>query len=232
MTETAPAATAAKAVAGAFLRHILAALGIWLVRNGMLDQQAADSATGPIADYILGAGIASGAAGWSMFRARLMHSRWVQAWLAPARPLLAVAPPIPLSSPVQPRSNPMTIKTFIVKAEETALAALKTAGTILEHFVVSEVQSLVAEVKTTPLGTTAMNIVSALTAHSGSGEEKMEMLIASVTPALTKLKAAGGLNSLGASIEDFAKEFGQSVYNDFKAASAPLVLKAADELHA
>ena len=28
-----------------------------------------------------------GAAGWAGIRARVMHSRWVQAWIAPAKPL-------------------------------------------------------------------------------------------------------------------------------------------------
>ena len=60
-----------------------------LVARGYVDQQTGDSATGPIADYVLGAGLAIGAAGWSVFRARLMHARWVQAWIAPAKPLPA-----------------------------------------------------------------------------------------------------------------------------------------------
>ena len=89
----APAASAAKAIAGALVRHLIGWTGIWLVRNGLVDQQTADSATGPIADYVLGAGLAIGAAGWAAFRARATHWRWVQAWLAPAQPLPGATPP-------------------------------------------------------------------------------------------------------------------------------------------
>ena len=93
MTDTTgPAASAARAVAGALLRHFITAAGVTLVSKGYVDQQTADSATGPIADYVLGAGLAVGAAGWSAVRARLMHSRWVQAWVAPAKPLPATSP--------------------------------------------------------------------------------------------------------------------------------------------
>ena len=92
MDQAAPAATAAKAVAGALLRHFITAAGVTLVSKGYVDQQTADSATGPIADYVLGAGLAVGAPGWSVFRAWLMHQRWVQAWVAPAKPLPATPP--------------------------------------------------------------------------------------------------------------------------------------------
>ena len=125
----------------------------------------------------------------------------------------------------------MSLKTFIVKAEETALAALKEAGTIIEHFVISEEQALVAKVKASDLGTTAMNLISAFTSHAGSGEEKMSMLIGAVMPALKKVEAVGGLEGLKTSVEDFAREFGQSAYNDFVNVAKPLVLHAADELH-
>ncbi len=89
----APAATAAKAVAGALLRHAITVAGTALVAHGLVDQQTADSATGPIADYALGGGLAVGAASWAAIRARLTHSKWVQAIYAPARPLPGATPP-------------------------------------------------------------------------------------------------------------------------------------------
>ena len=88
----APAATAAKAIAGALLRQAITVAGTALVAHRVVDQQTADSLTGPVGDYVLGAGLALGSAGWSVFRARLMHSRWLQAWIATAKPL-PVTPP-------------------------------------------------------------------------------------------------------------------------------------------
>lgn len=84
---SAPAASAARAIAGAIIRHALTAAGTALVAHGYVDQGTADSAVGPIGEYVLGVAIAGGAAGWGVFRARATHWRWVQAWLAPARPL-------------------------------------------------------------------------------------------------------------------------------------------------
>lgn len=57
-SEAAPAATAAKVIAGALLRHAITA-GETALSKGYLDQQTGDSATGPIADYVLGAGLPS-----------------------------------------------------------------------------------------------------------------------------------------------------------------------------
>ena len=72
----------------------------------------------------------------------------------------------------------MSLKTIVLEIEETAIAAVKSLGGVVKSFVVTETQKLVAQTKATPLGTTAMNIVSALTSHTASGNEKMEMLIA------------------------------------------------------
>lgn len=83
----APAATAARAIAAALLRHALTAAGTALVARGYVDQATSDTAIGPIGDYIVGAGIAIGATGWGALRARAAHWRWVRAWTAPARPL-------------------------------------------------------------------------------------------------------------------------------------------------
>ncbi|MGI4732274.1 MAG: hypothetical protein ACRYFW_11040 [Janthinobacterium lividum] len=74
-----------------------------------------------------------------------------------------------------------------------------------------------------------MNIVSALESHTATGAEKMEMLIAAVTPALAKLKTSGGLSGLTTSAENFAKEFAQSVFNYFRAVAAPALKAVADE---
>lgn len=84
---SAPAASAAHAIAGAIVRHALTAAGTALVAHGYVDQQTATNAIDPLADYVLGAALAFGAAGWSALHARLMHSRWVLAWKAPAKPL-------------------------------------------------------------------------------------------------------------------------------------------------
>ncbi len=111
----------------------------------------------------------------------------------------------------------MSLKTFVVQIEDGMLDALKAAGTVLENFILGETQKLVAEVKASDLGTTALNIISALESHTGTGEEKFEMLVAAVVPALTKLVAGGGLAGLATTVEDFAIEFAQSAYNDFKA---------------
>lgn len=87
MNDTAPAATAARAIAGALLRHVLTAAGTALVAHGWLDEQTASSAVAPIAEFVIGTAVACGAAGWAAARARISHWRWVQAWLAPAKPL-------------------------------------------------------------------------------------------------------------------------------------------------
>lgn len=84
MSDTAPAATAARAIAAALLRHALTFLGAWLVRKGYVDQSATDSAIGPIGDYVLGAALTLGSAGWGMLRARAAHWRWIQALYDPA----------------------------------------------------------------------------------------------------------------------------------------------------
>lgn len=45
------------------------------------------TAAGPSADYVLGAGLALGAADHAGIPAPVMHSRWVATWLALARQL-------------------------------------------------------------------------------------------------------------------------------------------------
>ena len=111
----------------------------------------------------------------------------------------------------------MSLKTLIVTIEEGAEDALKSIGGFLESFALGETQKLVAQVKQTDLGTTALNLIQAVNSHTGTGEEKLQMVVAALVPALTKLQNAGGLSGLVTSIEGFALEFAQSAYNDFKA---------------
>lgn len=80
----APAANAARAIAAALLRHALTAAGATLVAHRYVDQATADSAIGPIGDYVLGAALTLGSAGWGAIRARAVHWRWIRALYAPA----------------------------------------------------------------------------------------------------------------------------------------------------
>lgn len=78
----APAATAARAIAAAVLRHVLTAAGTSLVARGYLDQGTVNDAVSPFADEILGALIVCASAGWGVVRAHLSHGRWARAWAA------------------------------------------------------------------------------------------------------------------------------------------------------
>lgn len=78
----APAATAARAILAAILRHVITAAGMALVAHGYVDQGTVSNAIEPIAECLLGALIMSGSAGWSAARAFLSHSRWASAWAA------------------------------------------------------------------------------------------------------------------------------------------------------
>lgn len=110
----------------------------------------------------------------------------------------------------------MSLKSFFISIEDDALAAIKAAGHVFESFAVGETQKLVAEVKTTDLGTTALNLINAVNSSSTTGVDKLSMVVGALVPALTKLQAGGGLAGLATSIESFALEFAQSAYNDFK----------------
>lgn len=79
-THPAPAATAARAVAAALTRQLLTTIGAALAAHGIIDQGAADSLIGPVADVAIGAGIVIGSAAWSAMRAQLSHARWRDAW--------------------------------------------------------------------------------------------------------------------------------------------------------
>ena len=76
----APAATAVKGIAAAALRHAVTAAGVALAARGVIDAQTASRATGPIVEGMMGVAAACGAAGWSMLRAWITHSRYAVAW--------------------------------------------------------------------------------------------------------------------------------------------------------
>lgn len=83
MTEIpAPAATAARAIAGAVLRHALTIAGTALVARGYVDQETAHNAVPPIADYLVGAAMATASASWAGLRAWFAHTRFAAAWAA------------------------------------------------------------------------------------------------------------------------------------------------------
>ncbi len=78
----APAATAARAIAAALIRHAITAAGTALVAHGYVDQGTVNDAVSPIADEVLGVAVVVASAGWSVVRAHLTHSRWAAAWAA------------------------------------------------------------------------------------------------------------------------------------------------------
>lgn len=115
----------------------------------------------------------------------------------------------------------MSVETVLVTIEKSALAALKAAGHIVEGIVISEVQTLVARLKETPLGTAVMNTVELLEETGKSGPDKFAELVEKQGPALAKaVNDAGGLHGLGITLESLGAEFFNSVVNDFKAAVA------------
>lgn len=121
----------------------------------------------------------------------------------------------------------MPVKTFLIKAEETALDALKSAGTIIEHIVITDTQAFVAEVKQLPIATLAMNLIEALMSHSLTGAQKMASVIGMLKPAVQAYKDAGGLQGLATSVEHIAEEAGQSLFTDVENALAKVAGGAA-----
>lgn len=65
---SAPAATAARAIADAIARHAITAAGSAIVARDYLDQAAVDGATGPITDYALGGALLAAASGHGLGR--------------------------------------------------------------------------------------------------------------------------------------------------------------------
>ncbi len=115
---------------------------------------------------------------------------------------------------------------IFAELEDDAIAILKAAGKAIETFVLSEGQKLVAEVKQTYVGTVALNVISALQSQAMSGDDKLGAVVSAVVPLIQKLISSGGISSAISSVESFALEFCQSVYNDFKAAIAKVVAPA------
>jgi hypothetical protein len=109
---------------------------------------------------------------------------------------------------------------------DDAIAALKAAGIAVESFVLPEGQKLVAQAKQTTLGTLALNLIQVFENHDLDGAAKMTAVVAALVQAIEKFVAGGGLPGLVTSVEDFALEFGQSVFNDFKADIANVVAPA------
>lgn len=122
-------------------------------------------------------------------------------------------PEVPASTQEQPNMG------IIVEIEDDVLSFLRAAGKAVETFALSEGQKLVAAAKETFVGTAVTNIISALESNTMSGAEKMETVVTAAIPLVEKLVASGGIGALVTSVEDFALEFCQSAYNDFKAAA-------------
>jgi hypothetical protein len=117
---------------------------------------------------------------------------------------------------------------ILVQLEDDVVSFLKSAGKEFVSFFLSEGQKLVAAAKQTYLGTLALNLVQTLESQALTGEQKMETVIAMITPAIQKFVASGGLPGLVTSVEDFAIEFAQSVYNDFRADIAKITAPQAE----
>ncbi len=161
-------------------------------------------------------------------------SRWAD-WLDSvqvALPTHLSAPPAPADPPkasavISMENTPMSVSTILVAIETDALDVLKAAGKAFETFIITEGQKLVAEVKQTYVGTVALNVVQALESQTMTGEQKLETVVSAVVPLITKLVASGGISGAIASVESFALEFAQSVYNDFKADVAKIAAPVA-----
>lgn len=113
----------------------------------------------------------------------------------------------------------MSLKTLLIEIEEEAVEAVEHLGGVIVHFVISEVQKLVAQAKETDLGTRAMNLVSELTSEAISGPEKMAKLVGMLVDDAGAFLAGGGVDGAVVEVENFVREFAQSAYNDFVAAT-------------
>ncbi|HLY90841.1 MAG TPA: hypothetical protein VKQ27_17800 [Acetobacteraceae bacterium] len=143
---------------------------------------------------------------------------------APADPQPAA--PVPLAHEDQANilipDNPNVLQetnmtTILAVLEADAIAILKAAGKAVESFFLTETQKFVAQAKQTYLGTLGLNLIQTMESQSLTGEQKMETVVAMLVPAIEKFVASGGLPSLVGSVEDFAREFAQSLFNDFAA---------------
>jgi hypothetical protein len=117
--------------------------------------------------------------------------------------------------------------TILAVLEADVVTFLKAAGKEVETFFLTETQKLVAQAKATYLGTLGLNLIQTLESQTLSDEAKMATVVAMIAPAIQKFVDNGGLPGLVTSVEDFALEFCQSLYNDFKADLAKVVAPAA-----
>lgn len=122
----------------------------------------------------------------------------------------------------------MSIKTFLIKTEESIVADLKAAGHAIEEIVVTDTQAFVAQVKQLPIATEALNLVELLTSSSSlSGDSKLSAVAGVLGSAVATLKASGGFSGIVASVEALAREAAQSIYVDAQAAIAKVASKTA-----
>lgn len=104
----------------------------------------------------------------------------------------------------------MSLKNLLITAGEDVIAKIETllkegenaVETKLVPAVVSDGQAAVARLKQLPIATTAANLISGLMHEPQAGETKLQQVIGYVKPLISEG-------------EDIAREFVQSVYNDF-----------------
>lgn len=106
---------------------------------------------------------------------------------------------------------------------DEALSILKAAGHAIETFIVSEAQKLVIYLKQNePLVTKTLNIISDLESSSLSGADRMNKLLSDIADEAATIAAEGGFSGLLARGVNDLRQFGQSVFDDFKADIAKL----------
>lgn len=100
---------------------------------------------------------------------------------------------------------------------------LKKAGHAVETFVVTEAQKAVIYLKQNePLVTKTLNIISDLESSSLPGADRMNKLLSDIADEAATIAAEGGFSGLLARGVSDLRQFGQSVFDDFKADIAKL----------
>ena len=112
---------------------------------------------------------------------------------------------------------------FITEAQHEAL---KAAADTAEHVALSEAQKAVAVLKTTPVGTAAVDAINAMAATDKTGPEKLEGAVAAVAPAVLDYVQKGGIKAVLADVESVGRELVQSTFDDIKSASAGSIASA------
>ena len=91
----------------------------------------------------------------------------------------------------------------------------------LKSFALTEEEKAVALLKSTPLGKTVANAITAAEGASTlSGPAKFEQVLASTLPSLQTLLTKAGFQAEVASLEDIGRQFVQTVFNDVKSTTA------------